>query len=188
MIASAAGRLVFVRRVAWGLAFLASAAVLAAGLLQTSSTAPARPDAVIAVVARHLAPSLAGGRPLQGHAVRLSAYRGRVVFLNFWASWCHPCRKEAPQLDRFARSLRRGEAALIGVDINDGRQPALRFVRRFGISYPIVADPGRTIAGRYDIIGIPTTFVIDWDGRIAAQLLGPQTVASLHRVLVEVKG
>jgi cytochrome c biogenesis protein CcmG, thiol:disulfide interchange protein DsbE len=84
--------------------------------------------------------------------------------------------------------LRPGDAALIGVDINDGRQPALRFVRRFGISYPIVADPGRTIAGRYDIIGIPTTFVIDWDGRIAAQLLGPQTVASLHRVLVEVKG
>ena len=188
MIASAAGRLVVVRRVAWGLAFLASAGVLAGGLLRTSSTAPAQPDAVIPVAARHFAPSMAGGRPVQGQPGQLTAYRGRVVFVNFWASWCRPCRKEAPQLERFAMSLRPREATLVGVDINDGRQPALRFVRRFGISYPIVADPHRTIAGRYGIIGIPTTVVIDQDGRIAAHLLGPQTVASLQRVLAKVEG
>lgn len=187
-IALLARRLVVIRRAAWGVAFLASAAVLATGLLRSSSSAPARPNAVIPTAARQLAPPLTGGRPLQGHPGQLSEYRGRVVFLNFWASWCHPCRKEAPQLAQFAGSLRPGNAVVIGVDVNDGRPAALGFLRQFGVRYAIVADPGRTIARRYRIIGIPTTFVIDRGDRIAARLPGPQTVASLRRVLAEVEG
>ena len=125
---------------------------------------------------------------MQGHPGPLTAYRGRVVFVNFWASWCHPCKKEAPQLVRFGKSLHLGDAALIGIDVNDGRQAALGFIRKFGVRYPIVADPSATIAGRYRVPGIPTTFVIDRAGRIAGRLLGPQTVSSLRRVLAEVEG
>jgi thiol-disulfide isomerase/thioredoxin len=131
---------------------------------------------------------MTGGRPLQGHPGPLTAYRGRVVFVNFWASWCHPCKKEAPQLVLFAKSLRPGDSALIGIDVNDDRQAALGFIRQFGVRYAIVADPSATIAVRYRIPGIPTTFVIDREGRIAGRLLGPQTVSSLRRVLAEVEG
>ena len=107
--------------------------------------------------------------------------------MNFWASWCHPCRKETPQLVAFSRSLDPRRALVIGVDVNDGRHAALRFMRAFGVGYPIMADPDSTIARRYRVVGIPTTMVIDRDGRIAARLLGPQTITSLRHVLMEVE-
>ncbi len=89
---------------------------------------------------------------------------------------------------RFARTLDPRSAVLIGIDVNDPRRAALRFMHVFGVRYSVVADPSRTIADRYRIIGLPTTFVIDREGRIAWRLLGPRTVASLDRALVEVEG
>jgi thiol-disulfide isomerase/thioredoxin len=163
-------------------------AIMVGGLLRTSASAPRKPGGLIPVAARHPAPSLAGGHPVQGHPGALARYRGRVVFLNFWASWCHPCRKEAPQLVRFAASLSPRHATVVGVDVNDTPGAARAFLRRFDVRYPILADPSATIAVRYHLAGIPTTFVLDRRGRIAARLLGPQTLPSLRRMFAEVAG
>ena len=131
---------------------------------------------------------MTGGRPLQGHPEPLTAYRGRVVFVNFWASWCHPCKKEAPQLVRFAKSLRPGDVALIGVDVTDGRQAALGFIRKFGVRYTITADPSATIAGPLPHSRHPDNVCDRSGGADRGRLLGPQTVSSLRRVLAEVEG
>jgi cytochrome c biogenesis protein CcmG/thiol:disulfide interchange protein DsbE len=117
--------------------------------------------------------------------VRLSALRGRPVLINFWASWCVPCRKEAPELARFDRE-RRDRARLVGVDFQDARKDGLAFVREFGWRFPTVRDPRGTLASRYGLIGLPTTYVLDPQGRIARTLTGAQTYGTLRRAVEEV--
>jgi cytochrome c biogenesis protein CcmG, thiol:disulfide interchange protein DsbE len=118
--------------------------------------------------------------------VRLADLRGKPVLVNFWASWCVPCREEAPHLARFSRE-RSGRAHLVGVDFQDAKADALAFVREFGWVFPNVRDPRGRIAGRYGLAGLPTTYVIDPQGRIAVTLTGAQTFASLTRAAEEVK-
>jgi thiol-disulfide isomerase/thioredoxin len=156
---------------------------LAFGLTRPAASAPKRADAILPPSKRRAAPSLAGGRVIIGPALALERFRGRVLFVNFWASWCVPCRKEAPELARFAASLKPGQAALVGIDINDNRSDALAFIHRYGLHYADSADPGLTLFHRYDAVGIPTTFVIDARSRIAAQLIGAQTARSLSALL-----
>jgi cytochrome c-type biogenesis protein len=112
--------------------------------------------------------------------------RGKPVVVNFWASWCVPCRKEAPHLARFDRELKE-RARLVGVDFQDAKSDALTFVREFGWRFPNVRDPQGELASRYGLAGLPTTYVIDADGRIAKALNGEQTFESLVRAVEEVE-
>lgn len=118
--------------------------------------------------------------------VRLAALRGRPVLVNFWASWCVPCREEAPHLARFDREMKE-RARLVGVDFQDAKDDALAFVREFGWRFPNVRDPQGELASRYGLAGLPTTYVIDADGRIANALSGEQTFESLVRAVEEVE-
>ena len=163
--------------------FAVAMAALAFGLTRPAASAPKRADTLLPIAERKPASSLAGGRVIIGPPLSLRRFRGRVLFVNFWASWCVPCHKEAPELARFAASLNPGQAAFVGVDINDKRPDALRFIHHFGLRYANSADPNLTLFHRYDLIGIPTTFVIDARSRVAARLLGPQTERSLTGVL-----
>jgi cytochrome c biogenesis protein CcmG/thiol:disulfide interchange protein DsbE len=116
--------------------------------------------------------------------VRLVGLRGKPVVINFWASWCVPCREEAPELARFDRELR-GRAQLVGVDFQDAKQDALAFVREFGWRFPNVRDPQGKLAGRYGLAGLPTTYVLDREGRIARTMAGAQTYEKLRRAVEE---
>jgi cytochrome c biogenesis protein CcmG/thiol:disulfide interchange protein DsbE len=117
--------------------------------------------------------------------VRLAELRGAPVVINFWASWCVPCREEAPELARFDREMR-GRARLVGVDFQDAKQDALAFVREFGWRFPNVRDPQGKLAARYGLAGLPTTYVVDGQGRIARVMTGAQTYATLRRAVEEV--
>jgi len=132
-------------------------------------TAPALPSAPFfgtGVSEDHPAPAFDLPR-LDGEGdVTLSSLRGRVVVLNLWASWCGPCRLEAPTLESLWEQYRHRGVVLIGVDHKDARSAALAFDRRFGITYTTVFDPAGTLAAMFGAAGIPTTFVINRQGII----------------------
>jgi cytochrome c biogenesis protein CcmG/thiol:disulfide interchange protein DsbE len=112
----------------------------------------------------------------------LASLRGRPAAINFWASWCEPCRQEAPGFERLARRLH-GRASLVGVDWEDDRDAALAFVRRFSWTFPSLRASAGSAGERYGIFGLPTTFVLDRKGRVAQILRGPQSAADLARSL-----
>src|SRR5262245_51207528 len=95
-------------------------------------------------------------------------WRGRVVVVNFWASWCGPCRDESPLLERWHRKLTAGGGLVLGVDTVDASSDALSFARKFGLTYPQLHDRDGKTARRFGVNGYPETVVLDRRGRIAA--------------------
>ena len=116
----------------------------------------------------------------------LASLRGEPALVNFWASWCEPCRQEAPELERFQRSLR--GARLVGVDYTDREGAGRDFVHEYGWSFPILDDPDGIYGARYHLGGLPTTVVLDSQGRIVQTLRGPQTAATLRTALHAAEG
>jgi len=104
--------------------------------------------------------------------LKLSDLRGKAVAVNFWASWCIPCKQESPYLEQ-AWSQDRGKGlVVVGVDANDFRSDARGFMRRYGITYPVVYDgPGKTI-GPWGIKGFPETYVVNREGRVVDAFVG----------------
>lgn len=121
---------------------------------------------------------------LQAPKVTLADLRGGPALINFWASWCDPCREEAPELERLSRSLPRG-ARLVGVDYTDQAGPARAFIESYGWTFPVLSDPDGIFGARYHFTGLPSTVAIDARGRIVQTLRGPQTVDDLRRALAE---
>jgi len=102
----------------------------------------------------------------------LSSLEGKAVVLNVWASWCIPCKEEAPFLERAWRQNRKRGLVVVGLDAKDFRRDARRFVERFGLTFPIVYDgPGDTLGG-YGVTGFPETFVLDRKGKVVEAFAG----------------
>jgi DsbE subfamily thiol:disulfide oxidoreductase len=117
---------------------------------------------------------------LDGRPVKLADFRGRVVLLNFWASWCAPCRAEFPRL----RTVHGDKVAVVGVLYDDRAEPALAFAREHGATWPSVIDPRGEIAKAYGVgPGIPVTWVVDADGVARARHHGELHDADLTRLL-----
>ena len=113
-----------------------------------------------------------------GGKFTLSEYLGRPVVVNFWASWCGPCKKEAPLLESASRRWRSQGVVVLGVDEEDFASDARRFMRRFGVTYPNVRDGSGDLRDRYGLIGYPETFFIRREGRIVGHIAGPIDEAS----------
>jgi len=119
-------------------------------------------------------------------SVRLDDFAGKILVLNVWASWCGPCRQEAPLLEGLWHRYRPLGVRFLGVDHMDGRAAGMAFQRQFAITYPSVFDPGGTLARRYGAVGIPTTLVIDRTGAIVYRFLGRLRGPDLAGILDEV--
>jgi cytochrome c biogenesis protein CcmG, thiol:disulfide interchange protein DsbE len=157
-------------------------ALLAYGL---SANEPDRSiDRAVAKGERQPAPALDLPRLSGPGRVSLGAQRGKVVVLNFWASWCVPCRQESPLLERWQRRIAPQNATILGVDVLDLEPDARAFARRYKLSYPIVRDgPGHRLAA-FGVVGYPETLLIDRRGRVAATARGPVTERYLQETLV----
>jgi peroxiredoxin len=114
---------------------------------------------------------------LEGRMVSLAEQRGRVVFINLWATWCAPCRTEAPALERLYRELggQGFEVLAISIDDADQREAVESFRDEFQLTFPILLDPGRVAYAAYQATGVPETFVVDAEGRIAEWFIGPRS-------------
>ena len=158
---------------------LALVALLAYGL---GSNEPDRGiEAALAKGERPPAPAL-GLPQLDGRGSRsLADYRGRVVVLNFWASWCEPCRAESPLLQRWHERMEKDGGLVLGVDVLDVASDAREFARKYGLSYPLLRDGDGDALGRFGVVAYPETFAIDRRGRIAASKRGPVDEAWLAK-------
>jgi cytochrome c biogenesis protein CcmG/thiol:disulfide interchange protein DsbE len=114
--------------------------------------------------------------------LRLSSLRGKVVVVNFWASWCAPCKDEAPLLERAWRRWRARGVVILGVNAQDFTSDARAFVRRYGLTYPSVHDAAGETLERYGVTGFPETWFVNREGRLVAERVqGPLTAVQLER-------
>lgn len=109
---------------------------------------------------------------LTGDTVRLEDYRGDIVVLNFWATWCTPCREEAPAFHRLSREYDGRGVQFLGINYRDNRAAAQSFVEEFGLRYPHGFDPAGSLADDFSLFAMPTTFLIDASGIIRYRFVG----------------
>ena len=132
-----------------------------------------------------VAPPLKGNE-LGGGVFSLAHHHGQIVVVNFWASWCVACVREAPDLSTFAWRERHRGVILVGVVFNDTLSSARSFERHYGSLYASLIDPRGNLANSYGVSAPPTTFVIDRRGRVAVTLLGPVSAKQLTAVVARV--
>lgn len=101
-----------------------------------------------------------------GSRVSLPALRGKVVVVDFWASWCAPCKQEMPVLESLYKRFKAQGLVIVGVSVDNDRANAQRFIREVGVSFPIVHDADHSVAGRFKPPKMPTSYVIDKTGKI----------------------
>jgi peroxiredoxin len=117
-------------------------------------------------------------RAPDGQAVTLSALRGKVVLVNFWATWCRECRTEMPALEHLHQRFARRGLAVLGVNVREDARAVRGVARDLKLTFPLVRDPDGAVTGRYGVIGLPTTFLVGRDGRAVALAVGHREWAS----------
>lgn len=110
-----------------------------------------------------------------GQPIRLAQYRGKVVMLNFWATWCTPCREEMPAIQQLYNRHKAQGFIVVGLSVDaEGASVVKPFAKEHGLTFPIGLDPQMTIAEKFSVRALPSTFLIDKEGKILAMALGPR--------------
>ena len=126
----------------------------------------------VGVEAGLLAPDFMA-KNLRGGTASLSQYRGKVVLINFWATWCGPCKLEMPSMQALYRSYSRGDFEILAVSIDTGGElPVRLFVKDFGFSFPVLMDSQFEVNDRYQVRVVPTSILVDRKGVVAQRFLG----------------
>lgn len=132
-------------------------------------------------------PRMLAGAPAQSFAVKrldgspdgLDRYRGSVVLVNLWATWCAPCREEMPDLERLYKAYRANGLVVLGIDQGEAATVAAAYARAHGITYPILLDEDQQYGRAYAAVGLPTTIVVSRDGHIVKGIDGQLTLAQM---------
>lgn len=119
---------------------------------------------------------------LNGNTTSLSDFLGKVIFLNFWATWCGPCRSEVKDIDSLYKTLKDEDFTVMAIDIQESRKKVVSFMKRHDIDFPVYLDSDGKIASQYGVSGIPTTFIINPDGKIVGWAVGPREWGSKESV------
>jgi cytochrome c biogenesis protein CcmG/thiol:disulfide interchange protein DsbE len=121
---------------------------------------------------------------LNGGQLTLSSYRGKVVLLDFWATWCDPCREEIPQFVELQKQYGDRGLQIIGVSMDDNPEPVRDFYHRFQMNYPVVMGSAKVGELYGGILGLPIAYVIDRDGRIYAKHIGATSISTFEKEIV----
>ena len=167
--------------------WLASGSLLAWALLVVAPCSPARAESAVTPLLKPLdlvayasrtTPPQFSGSTIDTRRVSMRDLRGKVVLMNFWASWCVECRPEMPVLERLHREFAPQGFAVIGINAREESEAVRRYASELGLTFPLVLDPDGKIKALYGVVGIPTTFLVGRDGRAVAFAVGPREWAS----------
>lgn len=122
---------------------------------------------------------------LDGQAVALSDYRGQVVLLNFWATWCEPCKLEMPAFDEVQQSVGPQGLQVLAVNFDEPAAEVQAFQDELGLTFPLLLDPGAVVQRLYRVVGYPTSYWIDREGRVAAMHVGVMSERQLADYLTD---
>jgi cytochrome c biogenesis protein CcmG, thiol:disulfide interchange protein DsbE len=151
--------------------FLVAVAILGAVIALYSLRHNHASRVATSAITNHIAPDFTLPQ-LSGQDLRLSSYRGRVVLLDFWASWCEPCRLETPHLIELQQKYGDRGLQIIGISMDDSPEPARAFYQQFHINYPVVMGTAKTGELYGGVLGLPIAFLINRDGRIDNKHIG----------------
>ncbi len=159
---------------------LSALAALAGAAGQGLTALPERPEAPDFVLP-----------DVEGDIHRLSDYRGKVVIVNFWATWCPPCRKEMPSMQRAWEQLREQGVAMLAIDVGEDKDAVLAFQVQAPVEFPLLLDEDSSVTTAWPVRGLPTTYVVDTRGRLAYRAVGgrewdePALLAQVRELLKE---
>jgi thiol-disulfide isomerase/thioredoxin len=154
-----------------------------------SGTAKAFDDAGLRLLSTKVSPRDFSLSLLEGETKNLSSYKGKVVFLNFWATWCGPCRIEMPSLEALYNKFSDKDLEILAVNCREDQATVSSFLKNEGFSFPVLLDLNGRVSTNYGVQAIPTTFLIDRDGMIILRLVGsidwdtPKIHAALESLL-----
>ena len=115
---------------------------------------------------------------LEGDDITLSSFQGKVVFLNFWATWCPPCRGEMPSIQKLHEKMQDRDFIILAVSIGEKENAVKNFIEKNNYTFPVLLDPDNQAAQDYDISGIPTTLLVDKEGKVVFRETGSRNWAS----------
>ncbi len=121
---------------------------------------------------------------ITGKEHRLADYRGKVVFLNFWATWCKPCQEEMPSMEVLYRNLKDKDFEILAVSMDrvTSQGDVVPFSRNLNLTFPILLDPWGKTDGKYKLTGFPETYIIDREGRLAEKVIGPRDWTDMNNI------
>ena len=117
-------------------------------------------------------------KDINGEEVKLMDYRGKIVFLNFWATWCPPCRAEMPSMEKLYTEFKDKNFIMLAIDYQESRRVVKKFSEKLSLSYPILLDSDGTVSSKYAAFAIPVTYLIDQQGYLIGKAVGPRDWAS----------
>ena len=151
---------------------------------QSGSEATQALTPVVGLAVGNLAPDFSLTN-LEGSQVSLSDFRGQVVLLNFWATWCAPCRVEMPSFQTYYENYRSQEFVVVGIDFNEPEETVRQFAQELGLSFPLLLDPGGEIQDLFNIRGYPSSVFIRPDGTIGILHIGIMVESQLDTYLTQ---
>lgn len=126
-------------------------------------------------------------KDLNGKEVSLSDYKGKKVFLNFWATWCPPCKAEMPEMEKLYQETKDSDLVILAVNLDEDKDTVQKFMSSNKYNFPVLLDIDNIVASKYEVISIPTSFFIDKEGNIDDKHIGSMTIKDMKDYINNIK-